>query len=200
MKIKEIFKSGILTENPLFIQFLGLCPALATGTSLINALVMGLSSTFVLVCSNALISLLRKLIPEKIQIASYLVIIGGFVTVVDLLLEAYLNPVYHALGVFVPLIVVNCMILGRAEIFASKNRVLPSLFDGVAMGLGFTLALCILGAIREILGTGAILGFKLFGGVAPLSIMALPAGGFLTLGFLIAFVQYLSNRKKGGEE
>ena len=200
MKIKEIFKSGILTDNPVFIQLLGMCPTLATSTSLINAIGMGLSATFVLVCSNALISLLRNFIPQKIRIASYIVIIAGFVTLVDMLLEAYFNSVYNALGVFIPLIVVNCIILARAESFASKNQVLPSILDGLAMGLGFTLALCVLGIIREILGSGTILGFKIFGGVAPLSIMALPAGGFLTLGFLIALVQHLSKRKKGGDQ
>ncbi len=200
MKIKDIFKSGILTDNPVLIQLLGMCPVLATSTTLINALGMGLSVTFVLVCSNTLISLLRKLIPEKIRIASYIVIIAGFVTIVDMVLEAYFNSIYHALGVFIPLIVVNCIILARAESFASKNKVLPSIMDGFAMGLGFTLALCILGAIREILGSGMILGYKIFGGIAPLSVMALPAGGFLALGFLVALVQHLSKRKKGEDE
>ncbi|MBQ7935461.1 MAG: electron transport complex subunit E [Clostridia bacterium] len=200
MKIKDFFKSGLITDNPVLIQLLGMCPTLATSTSLINAIGMGLSATFVLVCSNVLISLLRKFIPQKIRIASYIVIIAGFVTLVDMLLEAYFNSIYNALGVFIPLIVVNCIILARAESFASKNKVLPSLLDGLAMGLGFTFALCILGTIREILGNGTILGFELFGGVAPLSLFALPAGGFLTLGFVIAFVQHLSNRKKGGAE
>lgn len=200
MKIKDYFKSGLITDNPVLIQLLGMCPTLATSTSLINAIGMGLSATFVLVCSNVLISLLRKFIPQKIRIASYIVIIAGFVTLVDMLLEAYFNSIYNALGVFIPLIVVNCIILARAESFASKNKVLPSLLDGLAMGLGFTFALCILGTIREILGNGTILGFELFGGVAPLSLFALPAGGFLTLGFVIAFVQHLSNRKKGGAE
>ena len=200
MKIKECFKAGLITDNPVLIQLLGMCPTLATSTSLINAVGMGLSATFVLVCSNVLISLLRKIIPQKIRIASYIVIIAGFVTLVDMLLEAYFNSIYNALGVFIPLIVVNCIILARAESFASKNKVLPSFFDGLAMGLGFTFALSILGAIREILGSGTILGFALFGGTAPISLLALPAGGFLSLGLMIALVQHLSNRKKGGNE
>lgn len=200
MKIKEYFKAGVLTENPVLIQLLGLCPALAASSSLINALGMGLATTFVLVFSNMLISLLRKLIPQKIRIASYIVIIAGFVTLAGMLLEAYFNSIFNALGVFIPLIVVNCIILGRAESFASKNKVLPSILDGFAMGLGFTLALAILGTIREILGSGTILGFELFGGVAPLSVLAMPAGGFLTLGFVIAAAQYFANRKKGGND
>ncbi len=200
MKMREYFKAGIITDNPVLIQLLGMCPTLATSTSLINAIGMGLSATFVLICSNVLISLLRKFIPEKIRIASYIVIIAGFVTLVDMLLEAYFNSIYNALGVFIPLIVVNCIILARAESFASKNKVLPSFMDGLTMGLGFTFALAILGTIREILGNGTILGFKIFGGVAPLSIFALPAGGFLALGFVIAGAQFLVNRKKGGDQ
>ncbi len=200
MRIRDQFKAGILTDNPVLIQLLGMCPMLATSTSLINAVGMGLSATFVLVCSNVLISILRKLIPQKIRIAAYIVIIAGFVTLVDMLLEAYFNSIYNALGVFIPLIVVNCIILARAESFASKNKVLPSLIDGLAMGLGFTIALSILGAIREILGNGTILGFELFGGVAPLSVLALPAGGFLALGFVIAAAQYFVHRKKGEAE
>lgn len=200
MKLKDYFKSGIITDNPVFIQLLGMCPTLATSTSLINAIGMGLSATFVLICSNMLISLLRKFIPQKIRIAAYIVIIAGFVTLVDMLLEAYFNSIYNALGVFIPLIVVNCIILARAESFASKNKVLPSILDGFTMGLGFTFALSVLGIIREVLGNGTILGIEIFGGVAPLSILALPAGGFLTLGFVIAAAQHLVNRKKGGND
>ncbi len=200
INIGSFVKSGLISDNPVLIQLLGMCPTLATSTTLINAIGMGLSATFVLVCSNVLISLLRKIIPQKIRIAAYIVIIAGFVTLVDMLLEAYFNSIYNALGVFIPLIVVNCIILARAESFASKNKVLPSFLDGLFMGLGFTLALAILGAVREILGNGSILGIPLFGGVAPLSIMALPAGGFLTLGFVIAAAQYFVLRKKGGAE
>ncbi len=200
MKLKEYFKKGILTENPVLFQFLGLCPALATSTTLITAFVMGLSATVVLICSNVVISLLRKLIPEKIRIVAYIVIIGGFVTVVDMVLEAYFNSIHNALGLFVPLIVVNCMILARAESFASKNKVLPSLLDGLTMGLGFTLAISLLGLVREIFGSGTVLGYTVFGGAAPLSILALPAGGFLALGFIIALAQHFIKRNKGGEE
>lgn len=199
MRILERLKAGVITDNPVLIQLLGMCPTLATSTSVINAIGMGLSATFVLICSNVLISLLRKFIPQKIRIAAYIVIIAGFVTLVDMILEAYFNPIYNALGVFIPLIVVNCIILARAESFASQNKVLPSFFDGVGMGLGFTIALLILGTIREILGSGTLLGISLFGGVAPLSIMAQPAGGFLCLGFVIAAVQWLTNRKKEDE-
>lgn len=199
MRILERLKAGVITENPVLIQLLGMCPTLATSTSVINAIGMGLSATFVLICSNVLISLLRKFIPQKIRIAAYIVIIAGFVTLVDMILEAYFNPIYNALGVFIPLIVVNCIILARAESFASQNKVLPSFFDGVGMGLGFTVALMILGTIREILGSGTLLGISLFGGVAPLSIMAQPAGGFLCLGFVIAAVQWFTNRKKEDE-
>ncbi len=200
MRIVEQLKSGLFRDNPVLIQLLGMCPVLATSTSLVNAIGMGLSATFVLICSNVLISLLRRLIPQKIRIAAYIVIIAGFVTLVDMLLEAYFNSIYNALGVFIPLIVVNCIILARAESFASKNKVIPSFFDGLFMGLGFTLALAILGTVREVLGTGTILGFELFGGAAPVTLFALPAGGFLALGFLIAAVQAIANRKKGGEE
>ena len=200
MKIMDYFKRGILTDNPVLIQLLGLCPTLATSTSLINAVCMGLSATLVLVCSNVLISLLRKFIPEKIRIVAYIVIIAGFVSLVDMLLEAYFNPVYNALGVFVPLIVVNCIILARAESFASKNKVLPSFLDGLTMGLGFTFAISVLGLIREVLGSGTILGFSIFGGIAPLSILALPAGGFLTLGFVVAVAQHFLKKNKGGDE
>lgn len=200
MKISEYFKKGILTENPVLIQLLGLCPTLATTTTLITALFMGASLTLVLIFSNVLISLLRKLIPEKIRIVSYIAIIGGFVTAIDLVLEAYFTSIHNALGVFVPLIVVNCIILARAESFASKNKVLPSFLDGLTIGLGFTIALALLGFVREILGSGTIFGYPVFGGVAPLTILALPAGGFLTLGFIVALAQRFIKRSKGGDE
>ena len=193
------FKEGLIENNPTFVQLLGMCPTLATSTSLLNALGMGVAATFVLICSNAVISLLRKFIPEKIRIASYIVIIAGFVTVIDLLMQAYLPALSGSLGLFIPLIVVNCIILARAESFASKNKPLPSIVDGLTMGLGFTFALSCISIVREILGSGAILGIKLFGGIAPLSIFALPAGGFLVLGFAIALVQYLKNKKKGSK-
>jgi len=198
--ILSYFKSGLIDNNPTFVQLLGMCPTLATSTTLLNALGMGAAAIFVLICSNLVISLLRKLIPEKIRIAAYIVIIAGFVTVIDLLMQAYIPALSNSLGLFIPLIVVNCIILARAESFASKNKPLPSMIDGLTMGIGFTFALSCVAIVREILGSGTILGFELFGGVAPLTIFALPAGGFLVLGFAIAVVQALKNRKKGGEE
>lgn len=200
MKISEYFKKGIFTENPVLIQLLGLCPTLATTTTLTTALFMGVSLTLVLIFSNVLISLLRKLIPEKIRIVSYIAIIGGFVTAIDMVLEAYFNSIHNALGVFVPLIVVNCIILARAESFASKNKVFPSFLDGLTMGLGFTIALALLGFVREILGSGTIFGYPVFGGIAPLTILGLPAGGFLALGFIVALAQHFIKRNKGGDE
>ncbi len=192
-------KQGIIENNPTFVQLLGMCPTLATSTSLLNALGMGAAATFVLICSNFVISVLRKLIPDKIRIAAYIVIIAGFVTVIDLVMQAYIPALSNSLGLFIPLIVVNCIILARAESFASKNKPLPSILDGLSMGIGFTIALSCVASVREILGSGTILGFAIFGGVAPLTIFALPAGGFLVLGFFIALVQYMKDRKKGGE-
>ena len=187
---------GIFTNNPVLVQLIGMCPTLATTTSLTNGIGMGLAATAVLICSNAVISLLRKFIPSKVRIAAYITIIAGFVTAVDLLLQAYLPSLSKSLGLFIPLIVVNCIILARAEAFASKNKVLPSIVDGLAMGLGFTFALCILSSIREILGNGTIAGVSLFGeNYEPMIMMILPAGGFLTLGCVIALFQKIL--KKG---
>ena len=196
----KTFTSGIIKNNPVFVLMLGMCPTLGTTTSAINGLGMGTATMFVLIMSNMIISLIKNFIPGKIRIPAFIVVIASLVTVVQLIMQAYTPDLYNSLGVFIPLIVVNCIILARAESFASKNKVLPSFFDGLAMGLGFTLALSILGAAREILGSGTILGFELFGGAAPVSLFALPAGGFLGLGFMIALVQHLSNRKKGGNE
>ncbi len=197
INIAQFFRNGIIENNPTFVQLLGMCPTLATSTSLLNALGMGAAATFVLICSNLAISLLRKLIPQKIRIAAYIVIIAGFVTMIDLLMQAFVPALSNSLGLFIPLIVVNCIILARAESFASKNRPLPSALDGLTMGIGFTIALSCVAAVREILGSGTLLGFELFGGTAPLSIFALPAGGFLVLGFFIALVQFLKSRKGG---
>lgn len=193
-------KDGIIVNNPSLVQLLGMCPTLATSTTMENAIGMGLSATLVLIGSNFVISLLRKMIPDKIRIASYIVIISGFVTMIDMLIQAYLPTLSGSLGLFIPLIVVNCIILARAESFASKNKPLPSALDGLVMGLGFTFSLCALAVIREILGAGTFFGIKLFGGVAPVSVFAMPAGGFLTLGFVIAIVQYFKGRseEKGG--
>ena len=195
-KFLQQLYEGIFTNSPVLVQLIGMCPTLATTTSLQNGVGMGLAATAVLVCSNAVISLLRKLIPSKVRIAAYITIIAGFVTAVDLLIQAYLPDLSKSLGLFIPLIVVNCIILARAEAFASKNGVLPSIADGLAMGLGFTFALCVLSAIREILGAGTLMGYPLFGeSFQPAILMILPAGGFLTLGFVIALFQKLLKKK-----
>ncbi len=191
--IKTI-KNGIIKENPAFIQLLGMCPTLAVTTSLANGIGMGLSVTFVLTLSNMLVSMLRKMIPQKIRIAAYVVIIATFVTVVDLILKAYIPALSQSLGLFIPLIVVNCVILARAEAFASKNGVMKSAADGIGMGLGFTIALSIISAIREILGNGTILGMSV-GITSPATIMLLPPGGFLTLGLLLGIINVIKNRK-----
>lgn len=195
-KFLQQLYEGIFTNNPVLVQLIGMCPTLATTTSLQNGIGMGLAATAVLICSNAVISLLRKLIPSKVRIAAYITIIAGFVTAVDLLIQANLPELSKSLGLFIPLIVVNCIILARAEAFASKNAVLPSIVDGLAMGLGFTFALCILSTIREILGSGTLLGYPLFGdSFQPAIMMILPAGGFLTLGFVIALFQKILKKK-----
>lgn len=194
--------NGLIYENPTFVQLLGMCPTLAVTTSLKNGLGMGLSATAVLIMSNILISLLRKIIPEKVRIAAYIVIIAAFVTIVQMLLQAYLPSLYASLGIFIPLIVVNCIILARAEAFASKNSVGKSALDGIGMGLGFTGALCIISAVREILGQGTIWGFTVYGGaLKPMTIIGMPPGGFIVLGILIAAINYIAaKRKEGGRE
>ena len=191
--IKTI-KNGIIKENPTFMQLLGMCPTLAVTTSLANGIGMGLSVTFVLTLSNMLVSMLRRMIPQKIRIAAYVVIIATFVTVVDLILKAYIPALSQSLGLFIPLIVVNCIILARAEAFASKNGVMKSAADGIGMGLGFTIALSIISAIREILGNGTILGMSV-GITSPATIMLLPPGGFLTMGLLLGIINVIKNRK-----
>ncbi len=189
------FKEGLFTNNPTLVQLIGMCPTLATSTSLSNGIGMGLAATAVLICSNVVISMLRKLIPSKVRIACYVVIIAGFVTIVDLMLQAFLPDLSNSLGVFIPLIVVNCIILARAEAFASKNGVFRSAIDGLTMGLGFTFALSILSSIREILGSGTILGEPLFGAsYQPILIFGFPAGGFLTLGIVIALYQTIMKK------
>lgn len=198
MKKKQGFlsqlKGGILDNNPTLVQLLGMCPTLAVTTLVENAIGMGLAATAVLICSNIFISLLRKFIPKQVRIAAYIVIISGFVTAVELIMRAYFFPLYGALGLFIPLIVVNCIILARAEAFASKNKVLPSAIDGLAMGLGFTFALVIMATVREILGAGTFLGIDLFHGIySPATILISPPGAFLTLGAIIAVVQKIRN-------
>lgn len=199
--LKKTFLNGILKENPTFVLFLGMCPTLAVTTGVSNAIGMGLSTTAVLICSNLAISLLRKVIPDKIRIASYIVLIAGFVTVVEMLLKAYLPSLSASLGIYIPLIVVNCIILGRAEAFASKNSVGKSVIDGLGMGLGFTASLTLIGTVREILGAGTFLGISLFGeGFEPAVAMVLPPGAFLTLGILLAIINLIAARIKKVKE
>lgn len=190
------FLDGLFYKNPVLMQLLGMCATLAVTTSIKNAIGMGLSTTAVLICSNVFISLLRKFIPKQIRIASYIVIISGFVTAIQLLIKAYLPDLDKSLGLFIPLIVVNCIILARAESFASKNPVLPSAVDGLTMGLGFTLALTVLSSIRELLGAGTLLGMQVMPGFyEPAIIFILPSGAFLTLGCLIALMNKVINAK-----
>lgn len=196
LNLKSMFLDGILYKNPVFVQLLGLCSVLAVTTSISNAIGMGAAATAVLVCSNLLISLLRKYIPKQVRIAAYIVIISGFVTAVELLIKAFLPALDASLGVFIPLIVVNCMILARAEAFASKNKPLPSIIDGLAMGVGYTFALLAISAIREILGFGTLCGVQILpDSFEPMLIAILPPGGFIILGCLIALVQKLMSIK-----
>lgn len=181
------FTKGFIRENPILVLVLGTCPTLATTSSAINGLGMGIATTFVLIGSNVVISLIAKMIPDKVRIPSYIVVIASFVTIVDLSMQAYVPSLYSTLGIFIPLIVVNCIILGRAEAFANKNSVYSSFIDGVGMGLGFTLALGVLGAIREVLGSGAIFGQKFMAGDGAL-VFVLAPGAFIALGYLIALV------------
>lgn len=181
------FTKGFIKENPLFVLVLGTCPSLATTTSVLNGLGMGLATTFVLFGSNTVISLISNLIPDKVRIPSYIVVIASFVTIVDLVMNAYVPGLYETLGIFIPLIVVNCIVLGRAEAFASKNSLKSSMLDGLGMGLGFTMALGILGAIREILGNGSIFNHKFIKGDGILVFILAP-GAFIVLGYLIALV------------
>ena len=193
----KAFVKKMFQENPVFVLLLGMCPTLGTSTSIINGLGMGLSATLVLICSNFFISVLRKFIPDKIRIASYIVIIAGFVTAVEMALKAYLPDISESLGVFIPLIVVNCIILARAESFASKNTPGKSAVDGLCMGLGFTIALVILSSIRELLGNGTLAGIPVFGADYPEAIMMiLPPGGFIVLGVVLGVIQAM--RTKGG--
>lgn len=196
MSLGKIIKNGLIDENPVLVQVMGMCPTLAVTTSAINGLGMGLSTTAVLVCSNVVISMMRKFIPSKIRIPAFIVVIATFVTMIGMLLKAYIPSLDAALGLFIPLIVVNCLILGRAESFASKNKPAESAADGLGMGLGFALSLTILGSIREILGNGSLFGMSLFGAsFEPALLFILPPGAFLTLGFLLAGFNKLKNKK-----
>jgi electron transport complex protein RnfE len=186
--------NGILRENPVFALVLGMCPTLATTTSAINGMSMGLATTFVLVCSNVVISLLKNLIPDKVRIPAFIVVIATFVTMVQLLMQAYLPSIYDVLGLFIPLIVVNCIVLGRAEAFAAKNTVGLSALDGLGMGLGFSLALTLIGAVRELLGTGCVFGLNLYSETYGMLIFVLAPGAFIVLGYLMALVQKLMKK------
>ena len=202
-KLIERLKNGIITENPIFVQVLAMCPTLAVTSSVENAVGMGIASTVVLIFSNMIISALRKFIPNKIRIPAYIVIIASFVTVVDMLMHGYVPALYKSLGIFIPLIVVNCVILGRAEAYASKNPVIPSIFDAIGMGLGFTVALFLIGAFREVIGAGQILGMQVMpASYKPASIMILAPGAFFTLGGLVTFLNYrkIKKAKKNNEQ
>lgn len=194
MNAKDIIKNGLIKENPTWVLILGMCPTLATTTSALNGMMMGLATAFVLMMSNIVISLLKSVIPDKVRIPAFIVIIATFVTIVQMVMQAYMADMYETLGLFIPLIVVNCIVLGRAEAFASKNGVWFSFLDGLFMGLGFTWALTLLGMVRELLGTGCIFGYSLIGGADGMLMMILPPGGFLALGFLMAWINHLRRR------
>jgi len=197
MAVGKEFVKGIYSENPVYRMVLGMCPTLAVSNTVQNAVGMGIATTFVLLGSNILISMIKNIVPKRIRIPMFIVVIASFVTVADLFMAAYAPQLHRALGIFVPLIVVNCIILGRAEAFASKNTVIDSIADALGMGLGFTLALLSLGITRELLGNGTLWGYPLLGtGYDPMLIMVLPPGAFLVLGVYLAFINWLDQRKK----
>ena len=191
MNYIKTLTNGIIKENPVFVLLLGMCPTLGTTTSALNGMSMGLATMFVLICSNIVVSLIKSLTPDKVRIPVFIVIIASFVTILQMCLKAYLPDINKSLGLFIPLIVVNCIILGRAEAFACKNNPLSSLFDGIGIGLGFTLALTILGSMRELVGAGSIFGFILVPEAYNILLFVLPPGAFITLGFIIAIVNKL---------
>ncbi len=188
MNYLNIIKNGVVKENPTFVLLLGMCPTLATTTSATNGMSMGLATMFVLICSNVVVSLIKNLTPDKVRIPVFVVVIASFVTLLQMCLKAYLPEINKSLGIFIPLIVVNCVILGRAEAFACKNNALSSLFDGIGIGLGFTVGLTLLGAVRELLGGGALFGVVLLPETTNILLFILPPGAFITLGYLIAIV------------
>jgi Na+-translocating ferredoxin:NAD+ oxidoreductase subunit E len=191
----DTFLAGIWKENPVFVMLLGMCPVLAVTNSVINALAMGLATTFVLLCSSTLVSLLRNFIPKEVRIATYIVIIATFVTITDYVIQAISLELYNALGAFIQLIVANCMILGRAEAYASKNRLLKTLTNSLGMGIGFTIALLSLGIVRELLGNGSLLGYSIFGeAFQPWVVMILPPGGFFVLGAWLLLFNWIKER------
>lgn len=194
------FTNGLIKNNPTFVQVLGICPTLATTTSAKNALGMGLATLFALLLSNIVISLIRKIVPENVRIPIYIVVIASFVTVIDLLMHGFLPELWESLGIFIPLIVVNCIIMGRAEAFASKNGVVDSIFDALGNGLGFTGALFLVGSVRELIGNGSILGINVWGNTFKIPLLILAPGAFLTLGMLLAMFNTIGNAKKNQEK
>ena len=196
MKRLNILLKGIIKENPTFVLVLGMCPTLGTTTSAINGAGMGIATMFVLIMSNTVISLIKGLIPDKVRIPAFIVVIASCVTVIQLLMEAYVPALYETLGVFIPLIVVNCIILGRAEAFASKNNVMDSALDGMGIGLGFTLSLTVIGAVREMLGSGSIFGYKFIEGDGPIAFVLSP-GAFFVLGYLRVLFNKATARMRG---
>ena len=186
--ISKTLYNGLIRENPVFVLLLGMCPTLGTTSSAMNGFSMGLATTFVLICSNTVISLIKNIIPDKVRIPDFIVVIAAFVTVVEMIMQAYIPVLFDSLGLFIPLIVVNCIVLGRAEAFASKNNVFTSIVDGIGMGLGFTMALTLLGTVRELLGTGKIFDFPLFPESYGILIIVLAPGAFIVLGYLIAII------------
>ena len=199
MNVGKQIKEGLWSQNPVLVQLLGMCSTLAITTTVANGLGMGASVTIILTLSNIFISLLRRVIPQQVRIAAYIVVIAGFVTMVDLLLQAFFPDIAESLGVFIPLIVVNCVILARAESFASKNKPLAAAVDGICQGLGYTVVLLVMSGIREVLGAGTFNGAEVFPAEYAAGMMALPVGGFLTLGVLIALMQWAQTKVKGGK-
>ena len=190
----KVLVNGIIKENPIFVLLLGMCPTLATTSSAINGMSMGLATMFVLICSNAVISLLKNVIPDMVRIPAFIVVIATFVTIIEMMMNAYVPALADSLGIFIPLIVVNCIVLGRAESFASRNSVLSSIFDGVGIGFGFTLALTLLGASRELLGTGKIVSFSLYPEQYGSLLFVLAPGAFIVLGYLIGIFNKLQHK------
>lgn len=199
MNLGKQLKEGLLTQNPVLVQMLGLCSTMAITTSIMNGLGMGVSVLIILTAANVVISAIRKIVPDKIRIAMFIVVIAGFVTCVDLLLQAFFESIAASLGVFIPLIVVNCIILGRAESFSYKNGIAASFFDGIFQGLGYTAVLLAMCFIRELLGAGTLAGFRIIPEQFPIGILTLPVGGFLVLGFLIAAMQWALSKSKEGK-
>ena len=200
-QLRGVFVNGIFNENPVFRLVLGACPVIAVTTSVTNAIGMGMAATLVLLGSNVVISALRSFIPNKVRIPAYMVVISTFVTIIQLLMQAFVPALYEALGIFLPLIVVNCIILGRAEAFAGKNAVMPSIADGIGMGIGFTFALILISAVREFFGTGSIMGFQLMGAsFEPVLLFILAPGGFLVFGLLLGIINAIVDKRKANKE